>query len=37
MTIHGKDRVFISGVENIVQELSDGADAGLSNCVYGLC
>ena len=37
MTIHGKDRVFISGVENIVQELSDGADAGLSNCVYVTC
>ena len=37
MTIHGKDRVFISGVENIVQELSDGAGAGLSNCVYVTC
>ena len=37
MTIHGKDRVFISGVENLVQELSDGTDAGLSNCVYVTC
>lgn len=37
MTIHGKDRVFISGVETLLQELSDGADAGLSNCVYVTC
>ncbi|EHT01330.1 MULTISPECIES: helix-turn-helix transcriptional regulator [Klebsiella] len=37
MTIHGKDRVFISGVETLLQEMSDGADAGLSNCVYVTC
>lgn len=37
MTIHGKDRVFISGVETLLQELNDGADAGLSNCVYVTC
>ena len=37
MTIHGKDRVFISGVETLLQEMSDGADAGLSNCVYVPC
>lgn len=37
MTIYGKDRVFIYGVENIMQELSDGAGAEFSSCVYVTC
>ena len=32
MTIYGKDRVFIYGVESILRELGD--DAGASRCVY---